>query len=185
MLNILYVHGFASNQNSRSFTELKSSFLNHNFFASDFDLLDVKGTLKKIDTLCKEKNIDLIIGKSLGGFYTLAYEGFQNKIVINPCIKPWIEIPKLDSSVKESVLDEWKKIFEQTENSINKDHKKRTFGIFGDKDELFSYKNYFDKHYGAENNGKQKSFMIPGKHHIDSENLKIAVQKGLDYFNLE
>lgn len=184
MANILYIHGFNSNGNSRSFLALKSEITNHNFYSADFDLLDIHGTFEKINTLCKEYDIHLIIGKSLGGFYTLAYEGPQDKIVINPCIKPWLEIPKIENNIPQNILDEWQLIFEKTEINIHADQRTKAFGIFGKEDELFSYKDYFDKYYGPVNVGMQKSFLVPGKHHIEAANLKIAVQKGIDYYTM-
>ena len=184
MANILYVHGFGSNHNAGTFLQLKEVFPNHKFISADFDLLDVQGTLSKISKLCKEHDIHLIIGKSLGGFYTMAYEGPQDKMLINPCVKPWIEIPKLDSSVPAEILEEWKNLFEKTEKNIHAAQRTKSFGIFGDNDKLFSYKDYFDQKYGEINVGLKKSYMIPGEHHIGIENLKIAVQKGLDYFGM-
>ncbi|MCQ2242336.1 YqiA/YcfP family alpha/beta fold hydrolase [Treponema sp.] len=184
MANILYIHGFGSNHNSGSFLALKDVFKEHNFFSSDFDLLDVKGTLEKIGKLCEEHEIDLVMGKSLGGFYALAYEGEQDKAVINPCIKPWIEIPKLDDSIPSELLEEWEQLFKKTEENIDSKRRSNTFGIFGDHDQLFSYKDYFDKHYYPHSASLQKSFLVPGNHHIDIDVLKVAVQKCLDFFDM-
>ncbi|MBO4698418.1 hypothetical protein J5690_02250 [bacterium] len=53
----------------------------------------------------KTNRIKYIIGHSLGGFYALCINADVKKIVINPCLKPHIELPKLDD-------------FDQTFNSL-------------------------------------------------------------------
>jgi len=184
MANILYVHGFGSNKDSQSFQDLKAAFPEHNFYTDTFELLNIDETLSQIDSLCKQNKISIIIGKSLGGFYTLAYKGSQYKMVINPCIKPWIEIPKLNQKVSEETLSKWETLFTETEKNIHSINRADAFGIFADNDELFSYKDYFDDKYLEVSASLKKSYLIPGKHHIEIENLKIAVQKGFDYFSL-
>ena len=42
-----------------------------------------------------EKGITCVIGSSLGGFYALSCNTSVCKIVINPCMDPAVEIPKL------------------------------------------------------------------------------------------
>lgn len=184
MLNVLYVHGFGSNRNAGTFLEMKKEFPEHNLISDDFDLVDVSGTLNKIKSLCQLHKIDVIVGKSLGGFYTLIHEGPEKKIVINPCMKPWIEIPKLDNSIPQKLLLESEQLFHKAQENLLSNQKRNYFGIFGDHDHLFSYKECFDKIYNEKCVSLQKSFLINGDHHIDMEFLKPALIKAFEYFDM-
>lgn len=86
---VLIVHGFNSSGNGTTANNLKSVLSNFGItkiIAPDFNLLNYDETILKINEL--SKNVDIVIGHSLGGYYTMRLEIF--KIVINPCIDPLI-----------------------------------------------------------------------------------------------
>ena len=174
--NILYIHGLNSDINSSTYNYLKTGFPEFNWFSSTFDLLDITGTIRKIDRLIAQHNITTVVGSSLGAFYALYIKNSLAKIVINPCMHPSIEIPKLvtDQSVP---IDEFKFIEKEIYSSIDPEMRISTFGVFGRDDELFSYIDEFRKKYG------KNIFVVRGKHKLDKSTLISSVQTGLEYFN--
>ncbi len=85
MEKVLVLHGFAS---------IGKPFYNDpdiEYITPTFDYTDVEGTLKKIDEIVKKENIELIIGKSTGGWYAMKYfDIYKNTaiIAINPLLFP-------------------------------------------------------------------------------------------------
>ena len=174
--NILYIHGLNSDINSSTYNYLKTGFPEFNWFSSTFDLLDIAGTIRKIDRLIAEHNITTVVGSSLGAFYALYIKNSLAKIVINPCMHPSIEIPKLvtDQSVP---VDDFKFIEKEIYSSIDPEMRISTFGVFGRDDDLFPYIDEFRKKYGKD------IFVVRGKHKLDKSTLIGSVQTGLEYFN--
>ena len=193
MSNILYIHGFKSNSNSTTFRNLKDLFPEHKWFSADFDLLDLKGTQEKISALIKENKINILVASSLGAFYALLNSENHPCIVINPCMRPSVEIPKLDSSIKEEIVKEWDKLEKGHEEYVSfgalatnmNEMRCNAFGIFGNHDELFSYKDLFEKIYGEKSAELKKSFLVEGGHHsLSKEVLQKYFSKAFEYFNL-
>ena len=101
---ILYVHGFNGSPNGTTGTFIKNFFKDAIIIAPELDLLDYDNTISKLKNIIKDNTITIVVGHSLGAFYTLALntdEAF--KIVINPCLYPSVEIPQLCL-----LADEWR-----------------------------------------------------------------------------
>jgi len=89
MEKVLVLHGFASiGKPFYDDPEIK-------YITPTFDYTDVEGTLKKIDKIISEENIDVIVGKSTGGWYAMKYYDLYGKygkvsgiFVINPLLFP-------------------------------------------------------------------------------------------------
>ena len=94
--NALYIHGFMGNPKGGTFETLTKALSNWNIHSIPFPDLhtDISKTQQIIKSYCKENNIEMLIGASLGAFYVLQYEDIIDKLVINPCMYPSIEIPK-------------------------------------------------------------------------------------------
>ena len=152
--NILYIHGLGGSKDSTTCKNLREILPDCTIYADDFDLFDVAGTQKKIETLIEKHEIGTLIGSSFGAFYVLARKGMPFRIVINPCMKPSIEIPKLDPTIPEKTLEELQKQEAIVYSKTTSVSKTTTFGIFGLCDELFSYRNFFAETY-------EKKFDIP------------------------
>lgn len=170
--NILYVHGLGSDKNSSTYKMLKEIFPNLNIYTDTFDLMNPQKVLQQIDMCVKKYNITKIIASSFGAFYTMHYNGGVGKILINPCMDPVKEIPKLIGDV-EDLVEELKTF------KFNPDREERisTFAVFGKDDELFSYVDDYKKLYGSKN-----MIQISGKHRLNMRQLGIAVESGLEYF---
>lgn len=174
--NALYIHGLGSSKNSTTYKHLKKNFPQFNWYTDTFDLLDVNGTIKKINNLLKSRNISTVVGSSLGGFYTLAIKNSVAKIVINPCMHPSVEIPKLvDNQTID--IESYKAVESSTYASIDGEMRFGTFGIFGLDDELFSYLKEFNDLYGA------RYILVKDKHRLNERNLISTIQYALERFD--
>ncbi len=85
MEKVLVLHGFAS---------VGKPFYNDpdiEYITPTFDYTDVDGTLKRMDKIVRSEDVELIIGKSTGGWYAMKYfEIYKNStiIAINPLLFP-------------------------------------------------------------------------------------------------
>jgi predicted esterase YcpF (UPF0227 family) len=175
-LTAVFVHGFNGSHNSTTGRVIKDFLSDYvDVVTDDFNLLSPSDTLRKIDRLVTDNHADILIGISLGAFYTLAYYSMP-KIVINPCMFPSVEIPKLDSSIDSKVIEEWKSLESKMYDVLDWEDKKYTVGIFADNDELFSYKDFFKNKYG-------KIVFIPGGHHA-GKNVEVGLDSAIDMLDL-
>ena len=86
----LYLHGFSSCGEGNKSLELKKYFGEKNVFSPDLSPSPFD-TIAMIEGLLKSEDINLIIGSSLGGFYTTYFaEKYQIRaVLLNPSIEPW------------------------------------------------------------------------------------------------
>lgn len=161
---VLIVHGFNSSGNGTTANNLKSVlsiFGITRIIAPNFNLLNYNETIAKTDEL--SKNVDIVIGHSLGGYYTMGLEIF--KIVINPCIDPLV-----------INLDLNKKI------NLRGFNRQLTFGMFAKSDELFDFYDCFKDNFSAEFYGVLNYTRIPGTHRPDKNSLKLGLIKAFEYY---
>ena len=170
--NILYIHGLNSDKNSKTFLTLKSHFLDFEWYTETFDLLNPSVATKQIDDIIKRKNITTIVASSLGAFYGLNIRNSLAKILINPCLIPSIELPKLGENID---VDVFEKMETDIYSNIDSELRICTLGIFGDNDELFDYSQLFTKLY-------RRVQRVNGGHKLDDKTLISSVQVGFDYF---
>lgn len=144
MKKALYIYGFNSNSNSSTKDMLNTLLkeFGYEVVSIDYDQMDPNASLDKIEDYVENNNIDLVIGSSLGGFYTLCVSNNVKKIVINPCMFPSKELSKI-VKLPDDVLIEYKRLEtflyeDKTMLSIDD-----VIGLFGTNDELFSYYDYF------------------------------------------
>ena len=83
-IKALFIHGFGGSKDSRTGKVVASILKEYDIetITETFNLLNVDETLAKIDKIILKNNVHLLLGTSLGGFYTLAYDGLVDKIVI-------------------------------------------------------------------------------------------------------
>lgn len=200
MKKVLVIHGFGGSKNSETGLRIKSILEKmdplYNVTLETFDLLDIKGTQRKIKNIMSNPDYCMIISHSLGAFYCLGYTDSVAKIVINPCMKPSIELPKLliDCNKEEnesfnknfnSNIDLLKEDFSKAEDAIytgissDRERQYTTYGVFGTNDELFSYKDL----YKSTCNASERMFTIVNSGHKLSEvDLEVAIYNAMDYF---
>lgn len=178
----LFVHGFNSGSDSSTGAQVKK-YLEEGHYNGDkymvdifdFDMLNPKETIGRIWNASKSNEYNLIVGHSLGGFYVLASQFEIQKLVLNPCMLPSLEIPKLDDDhvVKPELIEKWKTLESEIYNQIDPETKDLIAGVFGDSDPLFSYYEKFQSVYG-----KVRAVKVPGEHKFSDEQIKVALDAG-------
>lgn len=172
-MKILYVHGWKGSPNGNSFKKLKNLFQEYypaaevTAFAWDTEHPIVASCA--LNAVCADYN--LIIASSAGAFLTLASTPEVPKILINPCMNPIEELPKLGAS-KETV-SEYGSLF----GFINRDDSMITVGCFAKDDELFGdvYEQPFNEITGG------TTFPIEGGHHVSDEGARFIVATVVPY----
>ena len=147
----LFIHGLHSDSDSTTggiVADILKDF-GYETLHPTFDLLNCKETSREVDMLVREENISLLAAHSLGGFYGFCLPWTCKKILINPCLKPEIEIPKLmfeGEVFPDNLLQEWPALRDyQINHILDLEEKMYMHGIFAKNDDLFSYAEYADK----------------------------------------
>ena len=86
---VLYLHGFRSNPESETLKKLIEAYgYKFNFVAPRL-VSDPSVIIKTINETIKKEKPSLIIGSSMGGFYSLICDSGEIPIIaVNPCINP-------------------------------------------------------------------------------------------------
>lgn len=172
---LLYIHGYKGSTNGVSFNRLKKYAKDdYEMFAIDYDETRPIDTIRKILYYVYDNNIDIIIGSSLGGFLTMnCYE--IPRIVINPCMIPSEELPKIGYDGPEND-------YKYLEDGIlhrkaGRLEKHTCIGCFAENDELLGakYINTFKKK-------GYKTYNIDGGHHVSESAAKEIIEKILPEF---
>ncbi len=177
---VLIVHGFNSSGNGTTASNIKSvlnDFGITKIIAPNFNLLNYDETISKIKEL--SKNVDIIIGHSLGGYYAMSLERPENfKILINPCIDP-LTINITLKSLKP--LKSFNPL--STLNNLKVFNRQLTFGIFAKSDELFDFYDYFKEKFSSIFYGVSNYTRIPGTHKPDKDALERGLIKAFNYYS--
>lgn len=178
MEKIAYIHGYGGSSNGESFKTLQK-YLGDKFEIVGIDYNETEPNIQEIKNDLDNRGIKFVIGSSIGGFLTLNLGSEYKKLVFNPCMKPSIELPKInvpEDLVAKYVIME-KEYFANLEG--NDLDKASTFGFFGSKDELFGpfgYKKLFKCYY------KNAANMTCG-HHITDAIIKQIAYRIVKFFN--
>ncbi len=179
MKTVLYIHGFNGKAKGGTYDGLVSFFKDkpdYRVISFPFPELhtDVEKTQQQIERYIDENDISILVGASLGGFYTLTCRRPVFKVAINPCMLPSREIPLLKDRdtgapvhVGPDVLAMWKKA---EEYDLPADCKQAA-GIFGKQDETFhydenhNYKPFFEQLFG------NNAVLVEGVHSLTIEQI--------------
>ena len=144
-MNILYIYGYNGSSNSITKKNLEEVFPEHNVYCIDYPQNDIKSAVDTLQNYIYTNNINVVIASSYGAFISLSLRNVV-KFLINPCMRPTIELPKIGAP-DEFVKDAAK--YEKNLSNISFDESLITFGLFSDHDELFGekYKETF-KYFG-------------------------------------
>lgn len=178
--NILYIYGYGSNPKDSSTMKVVKEVvedLGFNLISYEYNQENPDDGLDSIEKFIKENNIKYVIGHSLGGFLTLCLDNDVKKLVINPCMKPQFELPKL-GNISEGMLydyerlEEWLRSGDDTPwvRSIDS-----VMGLFGDEDELFSFYESFKKVYPM-------TYKIKSKHRPTKESFTSEIKTKIKEF---
>lgn len=168
MKKILYIHGLkrgTGNTESQTATSLRR-VLDKDRYSVIAPRFSTNGeeALNLARKIIREEQIEIVIGSSLGGFITLCLRGIP-KIVINPCVRPDLELPKRGNS---AITQSYSELVGSLWDNITPEEQEQTIGVFSDKDELFSYRDEFLQHY-------PKVLDIEDGHRISEHNIHQVV----------
>ena len=187
-MEVLYIHGFNGSPSGSTGTFVRKRFGKVNVVAPQFDLMDHDGTRAKIEELLAPGEIKIVVGHSFGGFYALeaAREGIFT-VVVNPCMRPSVEIPRLSET---PVPEEWVAAFREREErlcaSVPEEVRRSTFAVFGKEDELFSYKDLWLETFSTDSvRGHRDWIMVPGGHRLPNRSMKTGMLRAMQFMAFE
>jgi hypothetical protein len=148
----IYIHGLESTGNSRTAGILREEFAGVlNIIEPQIDYTDIQSDLTTVKTAIGAHSPCFLIGSSLGGFLAIQFPSCP-KILINPALRP-SEIgiiqqhPRLQPQLP--MLKEMEKAFDvRIDRAIRANNSVEgclAYGLFGTKDELFSYLDEFKR----------------------------------------
>lgn len=108
MEKILFIHGLASDRNSTTGKRVKEILSDYGeVIYEDFNPQDIDEMLEKLHKKINDEGFTMLVGHSFGGFWTLIANTIPkklNKIVINPCYYPSIEIPNASTNRRPDIM---------------------------------------------------------------------------------
>jgi predicted esterase YcpF (UPF0227 family) len=133
MKHALYIYGYGSNENSTTKENLQKILgPSWNVDSVYYEQRQPNEAIEYLSNIAE--NYNAVIGSSLGGFYTLKINFNGPKVVINPCMMPSIELPKIGCPLEIAKRFEKFETFEKNKNVL---------GLFGTHDELINYRGKF------------------------------------------
>ena len=179
MKKVLFVYGYGGSPQS-TMCQLFRKYLPKN----DYEIVsfvypqhDCAQAVEFLEHKIEREDIDLVLGTSLGGFITLALNTKVPKYVVNPCMRPTVELPKLtprpDHPDDVQPSPELIATYEPFENQLfAKSHKEEPItGFFAENDELVGtrYVEEFAIKFG-------RTVMIPGSHFGNKAGVQAVVE---------
>lgn len=186
MVRTLLIYGFNGSPDSQYCQLLKRWLPSDKFDVRcyEYPQEDCEKSLAFIESTIASEKIDLVIGISLGGFITLALKTDRKRIVINPCMRPSVELPKLtprpdhpnDRYPSRDMIESYKSLERQV-NRKNLDNV-NVMCFFALDDELFGlkYLEGFVKKRGS-------AIPIPGGHGGCEEAMPQVVECIIDFMS--
>ncbi|MGI5174192.1 hypothetical protein H0R92_11420 [Treponema sp. OMZ 840] len=177
MNRALYIHGLNSDKNSHTGHIVKSLMSGYGVepIIPSFPSLNPEQAVLQINSIIKDEDIKLVIGHSLGGFYTLAARTGPMKIYINPCFAPADILPSLTDEADGKVLDIFRRLTEEAFERIGAEEKAASYGIFAKNDTLFSFYELFKRTFG------NNCTYINGGHKPEAEDLAQGFKRAAEF----
>jgi predicted esterase YcpF (UPF0227 family) len=171
-MNILYIYGWGSNpEQSNTINYLRKNLPDDNIVSIEYDQYDPIGSIEFFEKFIAENDINAVIASSFGAFIAINIRHSVWKFLINPCLLPSIELPKLQD-IDDKFISNCKAIEDYLFNKriIDDEDMRFTVGFFATDDELFSYKEAYIKL------GHHRCIELPNQgHRLDKDGLKIVV----------
>ena len=179
MKNIVYFHGLSSSGKSRTGNILRNLFPEANVLTPDIPVSPKEAIpqLKNlVNSLDPEKTV--IIGTSMGGMYAQQMRGYK-RILVNPAFYVSKTLKKnigknlpffseredgaVEFPVTEKLIGEFEEMESHQFDEINSD--KNVISLFGNKDEVFNYKEEYLKYYTDFRD-------FDGEHRLSNDNIE-------------
>ncbi|MBO5699725.1 MAG: hypothetical protein J6R79_06975 [Bacteroidaceae bacterium] len=184
---ILYVHGFGSSGASGTVMMLRQQLYEKgvSVVAPDLPVLPTEAIALLRNVVASEQP-DLIIGTSMGGFYTELLKGTP-RILVNPSFQmsrtltfkgmgryPFLnkrEDGAKDFKVDRIMIDQFKTLEKESFKNITSEEKKMVWGLFGKDDKITAgFQSVFCKNYG-----KEHFVLFDGEHRLNDKILNHVV----------
>jgi len=148
---ILYVHGFSSSGNAMKAKLLREYYGKNEIIISPDLPVEPEKAFELLENILNSSGDDknIVIGSSLGGFYTLALHRKYNVpvVIINPALYPWIQLKiYLGENENQSTGKKflWKKEYLKQlkkieDNPVRNSDLKNVFLLVATDDELIDY----------------------------------------------
>ena len=138
---ILYIYGWNSSPQSETFKTLQELLPQHNLISIPYDQTNPPEAINFFNNYyIPNSKINLVVGSSFGGFIASHIKHSIFKILINPCLQPSTEIPKLNK-IPNNLLEEYKRLESLKKADDEETH--FTHAFFSTHDELFSHKELY------------------------------------------
>ena len=187
MKTLLYIHGFGSSGSSGTVMMLRQMLYPHGVrvIAPDLPVLPADA-IALLRNLVETENPDLIIGTSMGGFYTELLRG-RKRILVNPSFKmarlltfkgmgryPFLnkrEDGAKDFKVDKVMIEQFKTLEKESFAKITPEERANVYAFFGNADKVTKeFQPVFCKHYG-----KDHFTVFEGEHRLNDEILNKVV----------
>ncbi len=96
-MRVLNIHGYQGSAENSAYTALKANGVDVISPLIDYDVSDPIQVMNKIRELEEHNSFGCIVGTSFGGFFAavLAAELQKPVILVNPCLLPFLSLPRL------------------------------------------------------------------------------------------
>lgn len=140
-MNIVYIYGWNSGVHSRSATNLRMLLPKCTVHSVAYDQLNPVSSIDFFNKFIVDNTITAVVASSFGAFIGIHIAHSVHKYLINPCLMPSNEVPKLEH-VSPSFIEQCQHI-ENTKKIVDDEDMRFTTAFFADHDELFSYKKQY------------------------------------------
>ena len=181
-MKIIYFHGFGSSGASGTVENLRNMLPNDTVIAPDIPL-DPLEALPFLRDICKEEQVDLVIGTSMGGMYAHQMKGYY-RICVNPALNMSTASSVLKTGVHKfynrrkdnqkefkvtrEIIQHHNMIERQQFKDITDDDKEKCFGLFGINDPVVKTYDLFRKNY-------PNATRFEGEHRLNDKVLRKVV----------
>lgn len=169
MIKVMYVYGFGGSRNSRTGQVLREILPQGEYevVCVDYPQQDCAAAIEFLEEKVRELDIDIVMGSSLGGFIALCMDVSIPKLICNPCLKPTVELLKLENARGYEKEVATYAPFEEV--ALQSSEPMRVHGFFAPGDELLGdrYRATFEDHYPDVTD-------LPGTHRLSNEAIAIV-----------
>lgn len=168
--NVLYIYGYGGSKMSRSVEKLRRILPEDKFEVKcwDYPQQECVAAVSFLEEMIEKLNIDIVVGSSLGAFVAMCLKVKCQKIIINPCLFPSVELPKLKPLPGKPIPSaELISSYEPYEANIFDNLPDGSHCFMAENDELFGriYRSQMEAHMPVTS--------IPGGHRLSDEALPI------------
>ncbi len=184
MKKILFIYGYGGSPQSNTCHMLRSMLPEDQFevLCPTYPQEDCAKAIEFLTQFIEQEDINIVAGTSLGSFIALALPTDKPKFVINPCMKPAVELPKLNlmpdlangALPSQEMIDTYAPFEQQlfAENHLDQS----ITGFFAEADELLGtkYVDIFNEQFG-------EAHLVPGGHRANQQAAQAAANAIIEF----